>query len=416
MVSTTFLVLLLLSAHPSNCVHQSSNATCARDPKSCLPKELVARIDELIPDLSIEAHTEDLPYACYLLHPGTIPRGEDCYTKCSDRDNGCPPTPKNGKHWQRVCDLYCPNATAAAVPPTKALAGYGSNGLQRNNSECMRNPKSCLSENVTALIDRLVPDLNIDVEDLPYGCYLFNPGTVPYGIECKDCSDQLFGCLNGNSRGEHRKKVCALFCPNTTTSSKPDGAGSGAGDAKSGSQTACSACLVRDPKTFLRQDLVVRIEELIPDLSIDDRAKNLPYICWLFHPATIPRGNDCLTKCSDRTFGCPTNQSRGDRWQKVCSFFCPDTKSLENKPSNSLPVRVENNGAITGKILIIIFCSLVLAMPSIIIVVVVVEFFRRWRASARASARNRASNKKFLLLLHSIIRNGFLICIFNLHF
>ena len=159
-----------------------------------------------------------------------------------------------------------------------------------------------------------------------------------------------------------------------------------------------STC-ARDPQSCLLPHTVAHIAELAKCcLYVEDEA--LPYKCAIFHPRTVPYGYTC-EECSHREFGCPKDHERGEGWQKVCDFFCPFSPNPEvtvnsDDQKHSEP---QDSGSKTSKIVIIVFCLLVLAMPCIIVVVICFESIRRYRSHTRS--RNNSPITRLIFQFYS---------------
>lgn len=223
MASCITILVLLLSACLSDCARQSSNATCSRYPMSCLQQHIVTRIDNLTRFLFIDDGIENLPYACYLFHPHTVPYSEVC-VPCTDKNNGCPKNHDRGERWQEVCDFFCPAGQTLNESSTNSTSSPGCDqdamcqdqDPDRNKALCRRDPKACLPLDVANRIDELTRCcLNVKALDLPHACYLFHPHSIPREDRCVKCDDEKYGCTNNYIRGESWQHVCDYFCAPT---------------------------------------------------------------------------------------------------------------------------------------------------------------------------------------------------------
>ena len=163
-------------------------------------------------------------------------------------------------------------------------------------------------------------------------------------------------------------------------------------------QSPNSEC-VREPKTCLPQDVVARIDKLT-QCCFDIDNETLPYACFLFHRHTIPREDRCVP-CSDKQSGCPKDHDKGESWQKACDFFCASNTTIKTNASSDQS-NPTDTGQRSSKILIIVFCSLVLTLPGIVIIVVAVECvkrFRRYGFRSPAKKPNTTSNENEYILV-----------------
>ena len=159
-----------------------------------------------------------------------------------------------------------------------------------------------------------------------------------------------------------------------------------------------STC-TRNPQSCLPPHTVARIAELVK-CCLYVKEVTLPYNCYIFHPRTIPREHKC-EQCSQPEFGCLNDHGRGESWQRVCDFFCPplSNNSVVNATSSNQQVSEPNDsGSKTSKIVIIVFCLLILAMPCFIVVVIIFEIFRRYRSHTRSRNNSSITRLDFTVL------------------
>lgn len=208
------LLYFLINLFIFKIVYTSTSLTCEQDPKACLKPELVARIEQLSPTLTVE-DPETLPYSCFLFAKNTVPYETDC-VQCSDKHNGCPPDHQKGKKWDEICAFYCPQNMSTSTLMTATV-----------HPICVSDPKSCIDDGIIREIEILLPHMALDSSDdpeLPFKCYALKHYTLPYRDQCVACADQLVrsGCTDSD-RTEGQEKVCGLFCSrriSSTTSAR----------------------------------------------------------------------------------------------------------------------------------------------------------------------------------------------------
>lgn len=203
-----FFLLLLIETHIVTSI-EFTNHTCARDPKSCLSSNQKAHIDRLLPSLYLVPEVEDLPYACALFHPHTVPRENTC-EPCEHKEFGCLPGHGRGSAWDEVCSFFCPSMSESSSSKPFSTSSSSSKA-------CFRDPKSCLASKDVQHIGNLIRYLNVEYEDLPFVCYANFPRTVPVEFSCLPCDHSVYGCRPSSRQNDDTpdgwEEVCAFFCP-----------------------------------------------------------------------------------------------------------------------------------------------------------------------------------------------------------
>ena len=217
------------------------------------------------------------------------------------------------------------------------------------NSTCTQNPQSCLSPHIVARIAELAQCcLYVEEEALPYKCAYFHPRTIPREYNCEKCSDPNFGCLNDHGRLEKWQKVCDFFCPPLSNNSVVNATSS-------------------DEKVSDRLSNNSVVNATFSDQHVSDRLSN----------KSVVNATSSGQQVSDRL----------------------SNKSVVNATSSDQQVgEPHDNGSKTSKIVIIVFCLLVLAMPCIIVVVIIFESFRRYCSHTRSTNNSPIVRLDFTVL------------------